>query len=70
MSYFRHGDPLEDFDRLDREQASYEERLPVCEDCGEAINDDFYYEIDNEIICEECMKHRYRKYTENFIQIH
>jgi hypothetical protein len=69
MSYFRHGDPLDDFDRLDRRQAEYEARLPVCEDkkCHKRIDEDFYFEIDNEILCEECMKNRYQRSTEDFV---
>ena len=66
MSYFRHGDPLDDFDRLDRQQAEYEARLPVCEDCKQPIHDEDYYEIDGEILCEECMKSRYRRSTEEY----
>lgn len=68
MSYFRHRDPLDDFDRLDRKQAEYEARLPRCEGkkCGKRIDEDFYYEIDNEILCEECMKKRYQRSTEDF----
>lgn len=68
MSYFRFGDPERDFDRLDRRQAEAEARLPRCENkkCGKRIDEDFYYEIDNEILCEECMKRRYRKSTEDF----
>ena len=68
MSYFRCGDPLDDFDRLDRKQAEYEARLPRCEEkkCGKRIDEDFYYEIDGEILCEECMKRRYRRSTEDY----
>ena len=62
-------DPARDFDRWDMEQARAEARLPQCECCGETIHDDEYYEIDNEILCEECMKDRYMKSTEDFIQI-
>lgn len=69
MSYFRHGDPLDDFNRLDREQAEYEANLPRCEGkkCGKRIDADFYFEIDNEILCEDCMKRRYRRSTDDFV---
>ena len=66
MSYFRHGDPLDDFDRLDRQQAEYEARLPNCEKCGKRIDEDFYYEIDNQILCEDCMKELFERSTEDF----
>ena len=65
MSYFRCGDPLDDFDRLDREQARYEARLPVCEKCGVRI-DGYYFEINNEILCEDCAHKQYRKDADDF----
>ena len=67
MSYFRHGDPLDDFDRLDRELRRREARLPKCEKCGHVIYDEYCFEIDNEILCEECMVERYRKNTEDLV---
>lgn len=68
MSYFRKGDPLDDFARQDMEQARYEARLPVCEDCNSRITDDDYYEVDGEILCEKCMKERYQKSTDDYAQ--
>lgn len=61
MSYFRRGDPEDDFDRLDALQAAYHERLPKCEKCKNTIEEEDYYEIDDEILCEECMKEKYGK---------
>lgn len=66
MSYFRSGDPLDDFDRLDRAQAEWEARLPQCEKCGKPIQDDIYFEIDNEILCEECVHDLYAKFTADY----
>lgn len=42
------------------------DKLPECERCGKLIQDDYYFEIDNEIICEDCLNSRYRKNTEDF----
>ena len=67
MSYFRHGDPLDDFDRIDQELARREARFPVCDKCGHRIYDDYCFEIDGEILCEECMKARYRRSTEDYV---
>lgn len=66
---FYTDDPARDFARWDMEQARAEARLPVCDCCGEIIHDDDYYEIDNEILCEECMKDKYMKSTEDYIEI-
>lgn len=63
MSYFRCGDPLADFARHDREQAQWEKSLPKCDVCGEPIQD-YYYEIDGEIICQECLDDNFRKKVE------
>ena len=70
MRYFRGGDPLDDFDRLDREQAMYEERLPVCDECHNRITENDYYDVDGEILCEDCMKERYRRSTEDYANAH
>jgi hypothetical protein len=64
-------DAERDFARHDMEQARKEARLPVCEEkkCRKRIHDDYYFEIDGEILCEDCMIRRYRKYTEDYIEI-
>lgn len=56
----------------DIEMARREARLPVCENpkCKKRINDDFYFEVDGEILCEECVNLRYRKYTEDYNDIY
>ena len=43
--------------------------LPVCEGhkCGKRIQDEDYYDVDGEILCEECMKRKYRRKTEDLI---
>ena len=61
-------DPARDFDRWDAEQEQLREKLPVCDDCGKRINDDFYWEFDGEVLCENCVNRRYRKYTDSYIQ--
>ena len=64
MSYFRMGDPLDDFTRLDREQEKRLERLPKCDQCGEPIQGEHCYKIHGETLCEECMNDRYREDVE------
>ena len=60
---YRTDDPLYDFDMHDAEQAEYEKKLPHCEYCGEAIHEK-YYEIGDEIICEDCMNDHFAKWVE------
>lgn len=50
----------------EREQEKLLEELPECENCGKTIQDDFYYEINDSIICEDCLNDNYRKRTEDF----
>lgn len=64
MSLFS-DDPAADFDRYDRQQERQAERLPKCEECGERIQDEDYYDVEGEILCEECMKRKYRRKTED-----
>ena len=57
MSYFRSGDPSDDFDRLDREYTKYLEGCPVCDICDHPIQDDHYYQIGGENICLGCLEY-------------
>lgn len=43
------------------------ELLPECEICGKTIQDDFYFDIHDVIMCESCMIENHRKRTEDFI---
>lgn len=51
----------------ERERERQLMRLPVCEDCHERIQDEDYYDVDGELLCENCMKKRYRRFTEDLI---
>lgn len=35
--------------------------LPVCYYCDEPIQDGFYYEVNEEIICKDCLDSHFRK---------
>lgn len=43
------------------------EALPHCDECGEPIQDDFYFEINDTIMCECCLIRDHRKRTEDFV---
>ena len=52
-----------DFARWHEEDvARAEARLPVCDSCGEIITEDEYYNVDGEILCEECAKEAFRSF--------
>lgn len=65
---FYTDDPVRDFDRYDMAQAQREARLPKCEKCGKPINDDIYFEIENETLCEKCMHDEYARSTEDYLR--
>jgi formylmethanofuran dehydrogenase subunit E len=52
----------------DREQERSLNLLPVCDKCKERIDDDHYFYIHGEILCEDCMIERYRRNTEDYIR--
>lgn len=60
-------DPLLDFDRYDRQQEEWLNGLPVCDCCGEPIQDDFCYEINGEYYCEYCLDMHFRKAVDDLV---
>lgn len=61
--------PVADFERYDREQQQKLAALPVCSECGEPIQDEYFYLINGENLCEECLQDNYRKNTADFAEI-
>ena len=60
-------DNYELFKQHEDNQLSKLDRLPTCTNCGEYIQDDYYYEINEEYLCEECMISNYRKDVEEYV---
>ena len=54
------GDPYADYLAHERDQERWLEKLPRCSECGEPIQDEFAYYINDEYICEECLE-QYKK---------
>ena len=59
-------DNLDIWDAHDIEMERRRARLPQCDYCGEHIQDEYYYEINGEYICEECLNEHFRK--ENYME--
>ena len=61
------GDPLRDFDLYEAEQEKKMKKLPKCYECGEPIQDEECYEINDELICPKCLIENHRKFTDDYI---
>lgn len=64
MSFFRSGDPDDDFNRLDQKQAKQLAQLPKCDICDQPIQDDHFYLINGDNVCPECLNNEFRKEIE------
>ena len=54
--------------RYEAEQQAKLDKLPKCEYCGEPITDEHLYDINGDIICEECLNDNFRKPVEDYIE--
>lgn len=61
-------DPVRDFMMHDAKQTRWLKKLPVCAECGEPIQDEHCYEINGELICEDCLNTNHKKRTEDYIE--
>lgn len=52
----------------DAEREREQEKLPKCCYCGARITDDYFYFIDEEVVCEKCLNTNFRKPIEDFIE--
>ena len=52
--------------QYDAEQQAKLEKLPVCSECQEPIQEEYCYEVGKEVLCEECMNDRYQVTTDWF----
>lgn len=49
-------DPLDYWLEHDQQREEALKKLPVCECCGEPIQEEYCYVINNDYICESCME--------------
>ena len=56
-------EPIDDFNKRQIEYYEWISTLPKCSDCGEPIEDEYYYEVDGKIYCDRCIESK-RKYLE------
>lgn len=52
------------WEAYDLKQQELLSTLPGCDYCEDVIDDDYYYEINGDIICEKCLNENFRKAVE------
>ena len=55
------------FVEYDLEQEEESKKLPKCCECGERIDDDYLFDIEGDLYCEECIKKLYKKPMEDYM---
>lgn len=61
MGFRYTDDPLADHAAFEAELARLEALVPDCEICGSPVMEEFYYEINDTVICAECLDKHFRK---------
>ena len=61
-------DNLDAFYEHESDQQRMLDRCPICCECDEPIQDEECFEIDGELICCDCLKANYLRYTEDFMK--
>ena len=64
-------DAYEAWERHDAEQEKWLQSRPVCSECGEHIQDEHLFDIDGDLVCEECLSDYMKKYkqpTERYME--
>lgn len=59
-------DPIADYNRYEADQEEQLDKLPKCDICGEPIQDDYYYNLNGDIFCKECLDGNFRRNTEDY----
>ncbi len=61
-------DALRDWERHDAQQQAALDKLPKCAYCDQPIQTDECYEINDELVCPDCLNEHHRKWVEDYIQ--
>lgn len=63
---FYTDDPIRDFERYDSRREKTLENRPVCCECGERVQAEYYFDINDEVICPACLFDNHRKDVEDY----
>lgn len=61
-------DALDMYNRHEAEQEAWLNKRPVCSECGHHIQDDYCYQFNGELICQNCLETYHEKMTEDFCE--
>lgn len=61
-------DPVYDHEMYQEEQEKHLRIRPLCDCCENHVQDDYYYEINDEVICQSCMDRYYKKSVDDYIE--
>lgn len=61
-------DPAMDEMRYTQEKEDELERYPKCDCCDEIIQDEHFFIIDGEYICQNCLEEYFKVRTEDYIE--
>jgi formylmethanofuran dehydrogenase subunit E len=62
---------MDNYDRWEAHDAERQrelERLPRCSECDEPIQSEHCYEINDELICPDCMEKNHRKWVDDYCE--
>ena len=65
---YKTSDPIRDYALYCEDLAKEEAYMPVCDMCGEVIHEDYYFDFDGDIVCEDCVEKMYRRSTDDYIE--
>ena len=66
--FVRTDDPIADFYAYDAELERERQKLPKCAYCGEPIDTEDCYEINEMLICPDCLDNEHKKKTEDYME--
>lgn len=61
-------DNYSQWERHERKQEKWLAERPVCYYCDNPIQDGHYYDINDEVICPDCMESHFRKEVDDFYE--
>ncbi len=66
-------DNYERWERHDAEQERWLNKRPVCCECGEHIQEEHLFDIDGDLVCEDCLKsyaeRNFKQSTEKYMEV-